>query len=149
MRAASATASPRLRARHGRTAGGNAPTPGRGRDQPLQQRHHLGVHGKNHPLATYLAAGVPVVISTDDAGVSRINMTNEYFRAVHDQGLGYPTLKAIARNALIYSFLDEAQKRSELERFDRSYAEFERSIARQQSALQNLTVLIRAALAPF
>ncbi len=109
----------------------------------------LGVHGKNHPLATYLAAGVPVVISTDDAGVSRINMTNEYFRAVHDQGLGYPTLKAIARNALIYSFLDEAQKRSELERFDRSYAEFERSLARQQSALQNLTVLIRAALAPF
>lgn len=109
----------------------------------------LGVHGKNHPLATYLAAGVPVVISTDDAGVSRINMTNEYFRAVHDQGLDYPTLKAIARNALVYSFLDEAQKRSELERFDRSYAEFERSLARQQSALQNLTVLIRAALAPF
>lgn len=109
----------------------------------------LGVHGKNHPLATYLAAGVPVVISTDDAGVSRINMTNEYFRAVHDQGLDYPTLKAIARNALTYSFLDEAQKRSELERFDRSYAEFERSLARQQSALHNLTVLIRAALAPF
>ena len=109
----------------------------------------LGVHGKNHPLATYLAAGVPVVISTDDAGVSRINMTNEYFRAVHDQGLGYSTLKAIARNALTYSFLDEVQKRSELERFDRSYAEFERSLARQQSALQNLTVLIRAALAPF
>ena len=79
----------------------------------------LGVHGKNHPLATYLAAGVPVVISTDDAGVSRINMTNEYFRAVHDQGLDYRTLKAIARNALTYSFLDEAQKRSELERFDR------------------------------
>ena len=109
----------------------------------------LGVHGKNHPLATYLAAGVPVVISTDDAGVSRINMTNEYFRAVHDQGLDYPTLKAIARNALTYSFLDEAQKRRELERFDRSYAEFERSLARHQSALQNLTVLIRAALAPF
>ena len=109
----------------------------------------LGVHGKNHPLATYLAAGVPVVLSTDDAGVSRINMTNEYFRAVHDQGLDYPTLKAIARNALIHSFLDETQKRSELERFDRSYIEFERSVARRQSALQNLIVLIKAAVAPF
>jgi adenosine deaminase len=43
-----------------------------------------------------------VVLSTDDAGVSRINMTNEYFRAVHDQGLDYPTLKAIARNALTH-----------------------------------------------
>jgi len=109
----------------------------------------LGVHGKNHPLATYLAAGVPVVISTDDAGVSRINMTNEYFRAVTDQGLGYRTLKAIARNALIYSFLDEAQKRAELERFDRSYLEFERSLARQQSAPQNVIALIKAAVTPF
>jgi len=107
------------------------------------------VHGKNHPLATYLAAGVPVVLSTDDAGVSRINMTNEYFRAVHDQGLDYPTLKAIARNALIHSFLDETQKRSELERFDRTYIEFERSVTRRQSVLQNLIVLIKAAVAPF
>jgi adenosine deaminase len=92
---------------------------------------------------------VPVVISTDDAGVSRINMTNEYFRAVDDQGLGYRTLKAIARNALIYSFLDEAQKRSELERFDRSFVEFERSLVRRQSALQNAIALIKAAVVPF
>jgi hypothetical protein len=30
---------------------------------------------------------------------------------------------------LIHSFLDETQKRDELERFDRSYAEFERAQA--------------------
>ena len=71
----------------------------------------LGVRGKDHPLPTYLAAGVPVVLSTDDAGVSRINLTNEYFRAARDYGLSYRTLKAIARNALTYSFLDERQKR--------------------------------------
>jgi adenosine deaminase len=106
----------------------------------------LGVHGRDHPLATYLAAGVPVVISTDDAGVSRINMTNEYFRAVHDQGLDYPTLKAIARNALIYSFLDEDQKRSELERFDQSYIEFERSVARRHSSGQKAAALLKAAV---
>jgi adenosine deaminase len=89
---------------------------------------------------------VPVVLSTDDAGVSRINMTNEYFRAVHDQGLDYPTLKAIARNALIHSFLDEGQKRGELDRFDRASTEFERSVASRQSRLQNAVTLIRAAL---
>jgi hypothetical protein len=50
---------------------------------------------------------------------------------------------------LIHSFLDETQKRSELERFDRSYIEFEQSVARRQSALQNLVVLIKAAVAPF
>jgi adenosine deaminase len=106
----------------------------------------LGVRGKDHPLPTYLAAGVPVVLSTDDAGVSRINLTNEYFRAARDYGLTYRTLKAIARNALTYSFLDERQKRDELARFDRSYAEFERSVASRQSPLQNAVTLIKAAV---
>jgi hypothetical protein len=35
----------------------------------------LGVRGKDHPLPAYLAAGVPVVLATDDAGVSRIDLT--------------------------------------------------------------------------
>jgi adenosine deaminase len=106
----------------------------------------LGVRGKDHPLPTYLAAGVPVVLSSDDAGVSRIDLTNEYMRAVRDFGLEYRALKAIARNALIYSFLDEAQKRDELARFDRASAEFERSVASRQSPLQNAVALIKAAV---
>jgi adenosine deaminase len=108
----------------------------------------LGVRGKDHPLPTYLAAGVPVVLSSDDAGVSRISLSNEYFRAARDYGLNYRTLKAIARNALIYSFLDEGQKRVELERLDRSYAAFERDLASRRTALQNLASLIRAAVSP-
>jgi adenosine deaminase len=108
----------------------------------------LGVRGKDHPLPAYLAAGVPVVLSSDDAGVSRIDLTNEYFRAARDYGLGYRVLKAIARNALIHSFLDEGQKRDELDRFDRSCAEFERSVASRQSRLQNAMTLIKAAVIP-
>jgi adenosine deaminase len=108
----------------------------------------LGVRGKDHPLPAYLAAGVPVVISTDDAGVSRINLTNEYFRAARDYDLDYRTLKAIARNALTYSFLYAAQKRQELDRFDRSYAEFERSVAGERSRWQNAVALITAVLKP-
>ena len=108
----------------------------------------LGVRGKDHPLPTYLAAGVPVVLSTDDAGVSRINLTNEYFRAARDYGLSYRLLKAIARNALTHSFLDERQKREELERFDRSYAEFERALASRRPLIRNLAALIKAAISP-
>jgi hypothetical protein len=108
----------------------------------------LGVRGKDHPLPAYLAAGVPVVISTDDAGVSRIDMTNEYFRAARDCGLDYRMLKAIARNALIHSFLDADKKREELQRFDRSCADFERSVARRQMSLQNVATLLRAAVIP-
>ena len=65
----------------------------------------LGVRGSAHPLSMYLAAGVPVVLSTDDEGVSRIDMTHEYQRAVSEQGLDYLTLKHIARNGLSYAFL--------------------------------------------
>ncbi|MBO9706595.1 MAG: adenosine deaminase [Caulobacter sp.] len=65
----------------------------------------LGVKGAEHPLALYRKAGVPVVLSTDDEGVSRIDMTNEYLRAATEQGLGYRDLKALARDSLEYAFL--------------------------------------------
>ena len=65
----------------------------------------LGVHGADHPLPMYLKHGVPVALSTDDEGVSRIDLTHEYVRAAEDFGLDYPTLKQLARNSLTYSFL--------------------------------------------
>jgi adenosine deaminase len=108
----------------------------------------LGVRAKDHPLPTYLAAGVPIVLSSDDAGVSRITLTNEYFRAARDYGFGYRRLKAIARNALVYSFLDEDQKRAELARFDRACREFEASMVSAHSPLDNVLALIRAAVNP-
>jgi adenosine deaminase len=108
----------------------------------------LDVRGKDHPLPAYLAAGVPVVISTDDAGVSRIDLTNEYFRAARDYGLDYRTLKAIARNALIHSFLDTDKKHEELRHFDRASADFERSVAGRQTPLQNIATLLRVAVTP-
>jgi adenosine deaminase len=68
----------------------------------------LGVKGQDHPLSLYRAAGVPVVLSTDDEGVSRSDMTNEYLRAVTEQGLRYADLKQIVRDGLHYSFLPGA-----------------------------------------
>jgi adenosine deaminase len=65
----------------------------------------LGVKGVDHPLALYRKAGVPFVLATDDEGVSRIDLTNEYLRAVTEQGLGYGDLKAAARASLEYAFL--------------------------------------------
>lgn len=65
----------------------------------------LGVKGKDHPLHSYLSAGVPFALSTDDEGVSRIDLTNEYLRAVTEQGLTYAQLKTSARASLEHSFL--------------------------------------------
>ena len=65
----------------------------------------LGVNAAHHPLPIYMKHGVPVALSTDDEGVSRIDLTHEYVRAAEDFGLDYPTLKQLARNSLAYSFL--------------------------------------------
>jgi adenosine deaminase len=65
----------------------------------------LGVKDKEHPLAAYRAARVPVALSTDDEGVSRIDLTHEYVRAVEEQGLSYLDLKRSARTSLEHAFL--------------------------------------------
>jgi adenosine deaminase len=65
----------------------------------------LGINPPWHPLPVYRAAGVPVALSTDDEGVSRIDLTNEYTRAAMDFNLSYLDLKASARTSIEHSFL--------------------------------------------
>ena len=65
----------------------------------------LGVKANWHSLPEYLEAGVPVALSTDDEGVSRIDLTHEYTRAAMDFHLGYPDLKRMARTGVEHSFL--------------------------------------------
>lgn len=65
----------------------------------------LSVKGADHPLATYMAAHVPFSLSTDDEGVSRIDLTHEYARAVEEHALTYLDLKRSARDSLEHSFL--------------------------------------------
>lgn len=68
----------------------------------------LGVRGKEHPLAVYLKYGVPAALATDDLGISRSEMTQEYVKAVREQGLAYAQLKTLARNSLEHSFIGGA-----------------------------------------
>jgi hypothetical protein len=65
----------------------------------------LGIVGKEHPFPTYRKFGVPVALCTDDEGVSRIDLTREYVRAVETYALTYADLKELVRNSLDYSFL--------------------------------------------
>jgi hypothetical protein len=87
----------------------------------------LGVTGVWHPLRQYLKAGVPVVICTDDEGVSRSDLTNEYLRAVLEHNLSYAELKQISRNGLEYSFLDAATKAQLLTKWEAAWKAFEAS----------------------
>jgi adenosine deaminase len=52
----------------------------------------------------YRKFGVPVALSTDDEGVSRSQLTEEFQRAVLTYNLGYTDLKELVRNSIEYSF---------------------------------------------
>jgi adenosine deaminase len=65
----------------------------------------LGIQGKDHPLPLYRKYGVPLALSTDDEGVSRIDLTHEYVKAAETFDLTYLDLKEMVRNSIEYSFL--------------------------------------------
>ncbi len=68
----------------------------------------LGIEGDEHPFPVYRSAHVPVALSTDDEGVSRIDLTHEYVRAAMDYGLSYLDLKQMARTGMEHNFLPGA-----------------------------------------
>lgn len=68
----------------------------------------LGVTDQQHPFPIYRKFNVPVALSTDDEGVSRIDLTHEYVRAVETYGLTYADLKQLVRTSVEHSFLPGA-----------------------------------------
>ena len=65
---------------------------------------------------------MPVALSTDDEGVSRIDITHEYIRAVETYGLSYADLKQMARTSLEHSFLPGVSLWSAKDIFTRAVA---------------------------
>jgi hypothetical protein len=69
-------------------------------------REILHIRGPDHPLRDYIGFSVPVVVSTDDEGINRSDVTNEWMQAVSEHHLAYGDLVRMARNSLEYSFLE-------------------------------------------
>lgn len=65
----------------------------------------LNIKGDDHPFELYRRYGVPVALSTDDEGVSRIDLTHEYVRAAVTYPLTYRDFKKMVRTSLEHSFL--------------------------------------------
>jgi adenosine deaminase len=82
----------------------------------------LGVSGKDHPFPIYRRLGVPVALSTDDEGVSRIDLTHEFVRAVETYDLRYADLKEMIRAGLEHSFLPGASLWRKEDDFTRTVA---------------------------
>ncbi len=68
----------------------------------------LNMKGDNHPFLTYRKYGVPMALSTDDEGVSRIDLTHEYVRAAVTYPLTYSDFKQMVRTGIEHSFVPGA-----------------------------------------
>lgn len=85
----------------------------------------LGVKNEAHPVQVYRQQGVPFVISTDDPGVSRNNLSAEYVLYTSRYKPSYDALKETVFNSIRYSFLSEAEKAAELKILTQRFAVFE------------------------
>ncbi|MDQ5986336.1 MAG: Adenosine deaminase [Syntrophus sp. SKADARSKE-3] len=65
----------------------------------------LGVAGEDHPFRMYWDAGVPVMLSTDDQGISRGSHTGEFVRAITAYGLRWNDVKRLVRTSLEQAFI--------------------------------------------
>jgi hypothetical protein len=70
----------------------------------LSNQAILEIPPEDHPYAWLRQRGVPVSLSTDDAGITRTELSGDYAAAVRN-GATYDDLKTSARNAIAFSFL--------------------------------------------
>ena len=70
-------------------------------------------------LPTYLHAGVPVSLATDDEGGARSDLTQTFLRAVQGYHVDYATLKRMVRDSLEHAFLPGADLWAAPEEFTR------------------------------
>lgn len=90
----------------------------------------LGVKGAEHPVELYRKHGVPFVIATDDAGVTRHNLSNEYVLFATRYKTDYAEMKKLSYDSIRYSFLAGGDKQRLLKQLDSRFAKFEAEIAR-------------------
>lgn len=87
----------------------------------------LKVKENRHPFTLYKEFNVPIVISTDDAGILRSNMTEQYvLLAKRYPDVTYETIKKYVYNSIDYSFIqDESVKKQLLKDLDNRFKIFE------------------------
>ena len=78
-----------------------------------------------HPAAAYRAAGIPLVICSDDpAYQADAVLTGDYLAVAVGWDLSLEDLGQLCRNSIVYSFLDADEKAAHLARWKREWAAF-------------------------
>ncbi|HYK44998.1 MAG TPA: hypothetical protein VEV83_07515, partial [Parafilimonas sp.] len=93
----------------------------------------LGIKNDAHPITLYKRFHVPLVISTDDAGVNRSSLTEQYvLLASRYKNITYGDIKTFVYNSITYSFLDDAKKQALKKDLDERFKRFENYVMTQQ-----------------
>lgn len=75
----------------------------------------LKVKENRHPFSLYKEFNVPIIISTDDAGILRTNMTEQYvLLARRYPDVSYSVIKQYVFNSINYSFIKEQSVKKQL-----------------------------------
>lgn len=93
----------------------------------------LGIKGAAHPVTLFRKYGVPFVLSTDDAGVSRNNLSGEYVLFASRYQPTYAEVKKLSYDSIRYAFLAENDKQRLVKGLDGKFSKFEAEIAASQS----------------
>jgi Adenosine deaminase len=90
----------------------------------------LGVKDDRHPVLLYKHFNVPIVISTDDAGVSRTSLTEQYvLLARRYKEISYTDIKKFVYNGIVYSFIkDPVLKNKLIKDLDARFIAFEKYV---------------------
>jgi len=97
----------------------------------------LGVKGREHPYLIYSAHKIPIVISTDDSGVSRNNLSKEYVLLASRYKPDYKTIKKYVYNSIKRSFLSDPHKKQLIKSLDRRFTKFESEMADVYGSILN------------
>lgn len=89
----------------------------------------LKVKDDRHPIMLYYKNGVPVVISSDDPGILRTSLTEQFvLLANRYKELSYTDIKNFVYNSIRYSFLSPGLKQEMFADLDKRFLIFENSI---------------------
>lgn len=90
----------------------------------------LKVKEDRHPIMLYKSFNVPIVISTDDAGVLRSNLVEQFvLLAKRYKQIKYADIKQFVYNSIQYSFIKEPELKQKIRsQLDRDFISFEKSI---------------------
>ncbi len=90
----------------------------------------LKVKDDRHPVMLYRSFKVPIIISSDDAGVLRTSLTEQYvLLANRYRNISYREIKSFVYNSIQYSFIEEEDLKQKLRsQLDKDFILFERKI---------------------